>query len=478
MRWPLRRQILLPIVGILLLTVAIVSALNAALASASVQTQRQRQLADVTRTLAGTNFPLTEQVLQQTRGLTGAEFVATDAAGMFVAASNPQLAPAAEARGPRAAALDAANVVGLGEHNFIHAAAELDRRAAGGGQFILHVFYPEAVWREARWQAVWPPLAIGGAAVLLVAAIGFVVASHITRPIEQLRAQVGQIAEGRFEAVALPDRDDEIRALALAVNQMAGQLAKYEQGTRHSERLRTLGTLGGGIAHQIRNAATGCRIALDLHQRDCPLPSSNGHGDEALSVAVRQLGQIETHIQRFLTLGRPPTAQKTTADLAALVEEAIELVQPSAQHLVVALEFHPPAEAVCVLADPAALVQLVVNLLVNGVEAAARTRVASVASSTASAGAAVRVTLRPQGDCCELAVEDPGQGPAPLIQPRLFEPFATDKPGGTGLGLAVVRQIAEDHGGSVRWERHSGQTRFIALLPVAQKPEVQAKEPN
>ena len=131
-----------------------------------------------------------------------------------------------------------------------------------------------------------------------------------------------QIAEGRFEPVALPDaRRRNPRPGRRRESDGPAARTSMKQATRHSERLRTLGTLGGGIAHQIRNAATGCRIALDLHQRDCPLASKpNGHADEPLAVAVRQLDLIESHIQRFLTLGRPQAAARSTAvDLAEVV---------------------------------------------------------------------------------------------------------------------------------------------------------------
>lgn len=468
MRWPLSRQILLPMVGILLLTIGVVSALNAWLASARIQRQIETQLADVARTLSASNFPLESNVLRQTRGLTGAEYVVAGADGKPIAASDDALAalvaPGGVAVGDQ---LDFHRVETAGSRSFVHLVAALDRRAVGGGQFSLHAFYPEDALREAQWQAVWPPLAIGGLAIVLVAAAAFVVARQVTQPIHQLRSQVERIAQGDFQPAPAPSRDDEIRELVIAVNQMAEKLAQYEEDTRQNERLRTLGTLGGGIAHQIRNAATGCRIALDLHQRDCPQAAANGDADQPLGVAVRQLELIETHIQRFLTLGRPPAARRETVELADVALQAIALVKPMARHLGVAIDFARPNESLGLLGDAESLEQMVVNLLINAVEATAGARVAAGGASDQRANEPVIVRLiRTSANACELAIGDPGPGPLPAIQSRLFQPFATDKPGGTGLGLVVAQQIAEDHGGQIRWERQGGRTWFIVELPL------------
>src|SRR5262245_65449970 len=91
MRWPLARQILLPMVGILLLTVGLASALAAWLASRQVQMRIEGQLADVAQTLAASNFPLESSVLKQARGLTGMELVLVDVSGQAVAASDERL---------------------------------------------------------------------------------------------------------------------------------------------------------------------------------------------------------------------------------------------------------------------------------------------------------------------------------------------------------------------------------------------------
>jgi signal transduction histidine kinase len=319
--------------------------------------------------------------------------------------------------------------------------------------------------RQAQRDAVWPPLAIGGGAILLVAAAAYWVAQRVTQPVQQLSSQVRRIAEGDFQPAPVPARDDEIRDLVAAVNQMAEKLARYEEETRKSERLQTLGTLGGGIAHQIRNAATGCRIAIDLHLRDCPLAENGGDYETPLGVAARQLELIEAHIQRFLKLGQPAPRERVPVELSAVVREAATLVEPMAAHVGVEIECSRATQDASVMGDRESLVQMLVNLLVNAVEAAAKVRVESGGGAAIATIAQVEVTTSRTARGWELAVVDPGPGPAPAIAPRLFQPFATDKPGGTGLGLAVSQQIAEDHGGRIRWERRGERTWFLALLP-------------
>jgi signal transduction histidine kinase len=83
-----------------------------------------------------------------------------------------------------------------------------------------------------------------------------------------------------------------------------------------------------------------------------------------------------------------------------------------------------------------------------------------------SADQAIVVRLSHEDGIVRLVVGDSGPGPSAAIQPRLFEPFETDKPGGTGLGLIVARQIADDHGGTIRWERRDELTWFIVTLPA------------
>ena len=120
------------------------------------------------------------------------------------------------------------------------------------------------------------------------------------------------------------------------MNRMAAMLAGYEEEVRRTERMRTLAHLGGGIAHQLRNSATGCAMAVDLHAEECPL----GEASETLAVAKRQLRLMEQYIQRFLQLGKSSeTPPMQSIDLAALVDDLVPLVAPSARHAGVELDW-------------------------------------------------------------------------------------------------------------------------------------------
>jgi signal transduction histidine kinase len=266
----------------------------------------------------------------------------------------------------------------------------------------------------------------------------------------------------------LAQRDDELRALGKSVNRMADMLARYEEQVRRTERMRALAHLGGGIAHQLRNTATGCLLALDLHAAEC-----GDSGAETIGVAKRQLCLMEQYLRRFLQLGKTPsgglasTAQLEVIDLAALVTELLPLVEPTARHAGVELRWQSDVRLPIVRGDVQQLSQVVINLLTNAVEAAAEER----AKGGAPARVEVRLAARAPKTLA-LIVGDTGSGPAAHIRPRLFEPFVTAKPDGVGLGLSVAREIAEQHQGRIHWSRQAGLTEFVVELPGVSIAEV------
>jgi signal transduction histidine kinase len=258
----------------------------------------------------------------------------------------------------------------------------------------------------------------------------------------------------------LADRNDEIRGLGASVNRMANMLAGYEEQVRHTERMRTLAQLGGGVAHQLRNAVTGCNMALDLHAEEC----AAGPSCESLEVANRQLRLMEEYIQRFLQLGKPAVATPSEiVNLSNLIDDVLPLVQPAARHAGIELQWNrAPQVHSEIIGDPAALSQLVINLLLNAIEAAS-----NVCATSSLPGRVVVALSNQSPGRIVLSVSDSGRGPSENVGHRLFEPFVSEKADGIGLGLCVVSDVAARHGGFLNWRRVRGMTEFAVDFPVA-----------
>ena len=249
-------------------------------------------------------------------------------------------------------------------------------------------------------------------------------------------------------------RSDEVGELAEAFNDLAAQLERFDQETRHNERLRVLNQLGSGIAHQMRNAVTGALMAADVHERT---------GDnEALDIVRRQLRLLESNIKRFLTLSQPTDQTRESLQIAEIVDEAVALVLPAFRHVNVELHFDHPSQPVTVLGNRDALHDVLTNLLLNAMEAAAAVN----GNTNRLRRASVRIETKLDGSRCEVQVRDTGDGPPEEITSSMFEPFATSKPEGTGLGLFVAERVMADHGGTVGWMRDGDETCFTLEFPA------------
>lgn len=460
MRWPLRYQIMLPMAGVMLFAVIGVAVLGALLAVSSVKARIAAQIGEVTAILEETNFPLSGAVLRQMSALCGAVLVLGDSDGKVLVSSDGERH---EALIRDSSPASGEEVLEFGGYRWQRAGgylstsvslAAIGRRSDGEW---LHFFYPEDEYRRAWQRSFAPTLAFVVVAMPLVTLLAMLTAQRIVRRVGKLQWQVERIAGGEFGEVPVDDRDDELRALGMAVNGMAGQLADYERRIQATERMRTLALLGGGIAHQMRNAATGCAMAIDLHREEC----ERGEPCESLTVAKRQLALMEEYLQRFLQLGREPAESTSESlELGTLLSSVLAMVCPGADHAGVALSWREPEERIQVLGNRRSLEHLVINLTMNATQAAAE-----AALQTGTPGRVEIELERAASDHARIVIRDSGRGPAPEIEPRLFEPFASDKCDGVGLGLAVAREVAERHRGRLTWRRKNGMTEFTVELP-------------
>lgn len=452
MRRPIRIQILLPFTVTLIVAVGIIASTSAWLAVRRAEERTLSQIRSVVDTLTGSSVPYYhESVLRQMHGLSGAEFLALNQNMQQVAgtiSTEQDLGLVAEQvplitsdRG-----LSDLPIVSVGQRRYLGA-----RVAADGslGVVSLLILYPESSWREARSAVVWPPLIVGVATVAVMAAISAFLSARIARRVRSVQELLGEIADGRFPDVDAVDEAtstanvDEVDDLVESANRLSNQLQELQDTIRRTERVRLIAQLAGGLAHQLRNAVTGARMAVQLHQKRCSGPEN----DESLSVALRQLSLTEEQVRGLLSLSRQEPRDPEPASTEELIEEINRLVDAQARHAHVELTVSTVVPTGCRIADSAGFRTAVLNLMLNAVEAA-------------GAGGSVHVDARVVDDSLVVEVQDSGAGPPRELQETLFEPFVTSKPEGVGLGLALARQAAEDQGGSLSWSRKDEQTIF------------------
>lgn len=455
MRWSIREQVLVPIVAIQTVAVAAITIAAVVLAARRTEHQVVERLRGAVNVLGRSNFPLTGTILNQMKDLSGAEFVVYDAAGRPVEASGPGLI----ADVPRLAAIPAkghepfqrlsdSSTLSLSGRRYF--ATRIGPRSPGDGAALL-ILYPEAAWREARWESAQAPLLLGAGALLLMAAATAWIAHRISGRIRRLEHQVARVAEGDFRELAVPPHpvQDEVHDLARSINQMCSELRRMDETIRRSERTHLLAQLAAGLAHQLRNALTGARMSVQLHLKRCEAART----DQSMSVALRQLSLTEEQVQGLLTLGKAEERPKRASNLAGLARDVVRLLQPTAEHGQVGLEIRPGPEAAVVSADEPSLRAAVLNLVMNAIEAA-------------GPGGSVILDLSREQEEWVVQVSDSGPGPPPALRDSLFDPFVTGKREGVGLGLALARHVAQAHHGRMSWTRDGAWTRFRLILPV------------
>ncbi len=456
MRWPIRYQLLAPLL-VLLLGVVGASVWTATTAANRAWRRVEERVRNNARSLEIEGTYL-RHVLERIKLYSGGrvEYCVhfTDDAGRNQAVST---FPNADVPlPPDSAVVDSADQMQLGPRvvvgNRVYRASGLRRKLKGD---VVYVYYPDEELQDAVWEAVWPVLVLGASVGAAAVVLALVVGRRLSHRVHELQRRTRLIADGDFSPMPLPARDDEIRDLTRSVNDMAEKLALYEEKMRRTERLRLLGQVSGGLAHQLRNSATGARLAIQLFAREAV-----GETDTAaLDVALRQLTLLEANLKRFLNLGNEQAVRRESCDLVRLVDEAVDLVRPQCRHAGTDLRWQAPAEAAILSADRGQMEQLIFNVLGNAVEAAGPGGWVEVHLAIAAGENGAPFVV--------LEIADSGPGPPGAIADRLFEPFVTGKQEGIGLGLAVAKQVVEGLGGRITWRREDGRTFFRIELPAA-----------
>jgi len=463
LRWSIFAQLLTLTALLVLGSLALGAWAAAAAAERTAREQAARQVKEVLETLEDANFPLTETVVDLLKKLSGFEFVVVDPSGRafstFADGGLPLPTVLEEGKSSLGVRRPTPRLL-LGERRLIGArhylasaaAAPLGKANAGSAAAVW--LDEEHLAQASAGTRLFLGMLFGGGAIAAVL-IAVLISTWFARRLRRLKLQAQRIADGDFRESAVAGPEDELASLARALNETAVRLAAATESLRRAERLQLLGRLGGGLAHQLRNHVAGARLAIEV-----------GGDAEALSVALRQLALAEQDLQRFLEVGRDQGGERKELRSSQIVDETLELLRPRARHLGIELLWTPPAEDCTIVADAAQLRHIIANLAINALEAA-------------GPGGGVTIEQQNDADHLEWRVSDTGPGPPQELAATLFEPFVSGKPHGIGLGLAVVKHAAEQHGGTVHYERANGRTVFVVRLPWRTLPsDVTAPSPH
>lgn len=299
-------------------------------------------------------------------------------------------------------------------------------------------------------------LLCGVLAVSLLALLGFGLYHTIVVPVRALSAATQRIAKGDLDVATPATAHDEVGALAedfatmvrqlresrdalTALNRdLENQVATKTSQLVHAEKMASIGTLAGGIAHEFNNLIGGIRGCTSEALR----ATSDAERTETLGMVLKTADRARAITQQLLRFSRPSIEKVAPVLVAQVLDEALRLVEPEARRLRVTIEraFEPGAT---VQGDGDALHQVFVNLFTNALQAMPRGGTLQVATSASATGVAI-------------TVRDTGVGIAPEDLGRVFEPFFTRKDvatdpaqRGTGLGLSVSFGIVKAHGGTL-----------------------------
>ena len=267
------------------------------------------------------------------------------------------------------------------------------------------------------------------------------------------------------------DVEQQAEHLAERMRKVSRELHAARSEVLQSERLAAVGELAAGVAHEIRNPLTSVKLLLQHAIRQTAGPNLD---ESKVRLILDEIGRMETTIQGLLDFSRPPKLNRVHHDLRQTLHRAVNLLDAQSRQHRIEIQTRVSDTPLIVDGDTEKLHQLLVNLLINAVEAMPDGGHLSIEANQE----VLRRNVTPNalvpeiGDAKEepvvqVIIRDTGEGIASEVLSRLFEPFATTKERGTGLGLAVSHRIAEEHGGTIcACNCPSGGAQFTLTIPM------------
>jgi signal transduction histidine kinase len=305
--------------------------------------------------------------------------------------------------------------------------------------------------------------------IVIVAAAGAVAICFVTlsallvlieRPLEELKGIIGRVREGDLSArVEFAKRNDDVGQLGRQFNEMIQQLAEnrleierlHHREMARAEHLATIGELAAGLAHEIRNPLAGIAGVVEVMARELPPESSSR---AVMPEVQNEIQHIQAILNDLLAYARPRPPEFHPADLNATVEQAVFLARQQVRTKPIEIVFDPSKDMPRIMHDPVQIQQVVLNLLLNGIQAIPKQ-------------GKIAVSLAQEGEFAVVRINDTGKGIARDSLPKIFKPFFTTRKEGTGLGLSLAKGIVESHKGRIEVTSEPGQgAQFAVWLPM------------
>ncbi|MEE9613433.1 MAG: ATP-binding protein [Thermodesulfobacteriota bacterium] len=282
----------------------------------------------------------------------------------------------------------------------------------------------------------------------------------ISVPIERLRKTMREIAGGDLSARVTVDTRDEIGDLGEVCNIMAWRLMETQEAMLERERLAALGEFSLGIAHEIRNPLSSVRMNLQAlfnkakeegGEPDAATPDATTR--EQFTIALREVDHLDGIVREIMNFARPPVLCLSSEDVSDIIDASLRMAEKELGDKKVEVVKDVPEDMPLLPVDAVKIKQVLLNIILNAVHAMGE-------------GGRLKVFVSVGGGEVSISVEDNGRGMVPEVKKRIFDPFFTTHPGGMGMGMALVRNIVEQHGGRIELESTPGEgTKVTVTLP-------------
>ena len=309
-------------------------------------------------------------------------------------------------------------------------------------------------------RTTWGLVMVGGLGGIAGLVFGFGVSQGVSRSIRRLQVQVRDAA-GKLDPMAseilltgdgnVVSLHDEMDSLSARIERFVAMLQQRDREVLRAEQLAALGQLAAGVAHEVRNPLTSIKL---LVQSELEQATKGGMAAEDLRIIESEVQRMERSLQTFLDYARLTEPEQKRIDLESVVQNVMGLVRVRASRQRVTIQLISPDGGVPVSVDTNQMQQVVLNLALNALDVMPQQ-------------GQLTFTTRCDSEGAELSVADSGPGIAPEMRSRLFQPFATNKETGLGLGLVITRRIVEAHGGRITAGTSPyGGAMFSIRLPV------------